>query len=420
MKRLPKKWGLLSSLLVSIFISNELKAQAFQNLVPNGSFESYTLCPDNSSQIYRAVPWTGPRINSSDYNNACSSLMNVPHYGGINHPYPYYLEAKDGAAYAGIFYYKTTESNREYAQVELTDTLRIGVCYYVEFYAANSQGPPFAANNVAANLSNTWYNVNPTLTVNNSILNITSHITNYGNPILPDTVKWHKISGIYEALGIEKYLIIGNFETNANTDTLRIFRPVGSAAQAYLHLDAVSVYSINPSGALPWNYRDTTISKGDSVYIGNKMGGLNFHPQWFTGDGTYIATNAGITVSPTITTKYYVQYTLCGVQRTDTVKVTVPTETDVAIRKLQMINEELQIFPVPADDVLNFECRVLSDDERIQIKIISNLGKAIKEEVLIFKNHLSSVNIDDLPCGIYTLRLRSDFGLVYRRFVIGR
>lgn len=395
------------------------KAQIFQNLVPNGSFEAYTQCPNNSSQIYLATPWTGPRVNSSDYNNACSSLMNVPHYGGVSQPYPLYLNAKDGVAYAGIYYYRATDDWREYAQVELTDTLINGGCYYVEFYAANYQGPPYGANNVSANLSATWYNTT-TLTVNNSILNIPAHITNYGNPVLLDTVKWHKISGIYQAYGIEKYLIIGNFASNANTDTVRIFRPVGFANSAYMFIDAVSVYSINPNGTLPWSYRDTTINKGDSVYIGNKMGGLNFHPQWFTENGTYIKTNAGITVSPTVTTKYVVQYTLCGVQRTDTVKVTVPKENDVAVAKFKSLDENLKIFPNPANESLKVQCQAIDKKELYEVFIFDSFGQMIRNEELFFEGGMISVKTKDLETGLYLLKLKGKDGTATRRFLICR
>jgi hypothetical protein len=418
MKALLKRWGLQSNTFVLLLSSSFVGAQSFQNIVPNGSFESYTLCPSNNSQIYRAAPWTGPRINSSDYFNSCSSIMNVPNYGGTTSPYPFYLPAKDGNAYAGIFYYKPTDDNREYAQVELSDTLMAGICYYVEFYAANSQGPPYAANNVAANLSATWYNTT-TLSINNSILNITSHITNYGNPVLKDTVKWHKIAGIYEALGIEKYLIIGNFVSNAQTDTVRIFRPIGSANQAYLHLDAVSVYSIDPNGILPWSYRDTTINKGDSVYIGNKMGGLYFHPQWFTESGSYITTNAGITVSPTITSKYVVQFTLCGVQRTDTVKVTVPADIDVAVREMLMTDEALRLYPSPAASEIFIECPLIKDQE-INIRLLMADGSTARHERVAFKSGKARIDVSRKEEGVYILEIRSREATLRRKVVLCR
>lgn len=403
MNRVPKKWLLLNSYFVFLFYN--IGAQTFQNLVPNGSFETYTQCPNNGGQIYHASPWTGPRINSTDYFNACSSIMNVPHYGGINHFYPYYLEAKDGVAYAGIHYYKATEDNREYAQVKLLDTLKENTCYYVEFYAAITQNTTHWANNLSANLSATWYNTT-FLTTNNSILNITAHITNYGNPIIRDTVKWQKISGIYQASGIEKFLIIGNFATNAQMDTARTSKITGFANIANCSLDAVSLYSINPTGILPWSYRDTSITIGDSVFIGNKMGGLNFHPKWYDVNGNYLKTNAGITVSPTVTSNYIVQFTLCGVVRADTITVTVkPKEIDVGNEEISLLSERLRIFPSPASDVIHFECEELKNNQQLTICIIDNLGQVIREEELIFKSGKSSVYLKNLENGVYLLKI---------------
>ncbi len=317
--------------------------------MPNGSFETYTQCPNTRSQIYFAPPWTGPTTNESDYLNACSNVMNVPHYGGIGSAYPWYLLAKEGKAYAGIFLYQQFNSSyREYLQCQLTATLNADACYYVEFFAANNQRHKFTVNNVAAAFSATAYPVN--LASPGIVINLPQHITNYGNPVLPDTVNWQKISGIYKAGGNEKFIVIGNFKDNANTDTVRLYPPgIHVASYAYTFIDAVSVYSINPNGVLPWSYRDTVVYLGDSVYIGNKMGGMNFNPQWFTSGGNYITTNAGIYVSPAVTSSYVVQFTVCGVQRSDTVVVTVLSAVNLRAENLRLLREQLKIFPVPAD-----------------------------------------------------------------------
>jgi len=308
-------------------------------------------------------------------------------------------------------------------QVKLLDTMRSGYCYYVEFYAANMQWVRYKTNNISACL--TSFSLQTNLVAAGIIPNIQPHITNYDNPVLEDTVKWNKISGIYEAVGTEQYITIGNFKDNANTDTVKIY-PVGwpnnffMGAVSEIFIDAVSIYSINPTGALPWSYRDTTINKGDSVFIGNKMGGLNFHPQWFTENGTYIKTNAGITVSPTVTTKYVVQYTLCGVQRTDTVKVTVPGDDDVAIEKFQLLNEELKIYPNPADDVLNIECKSVKNNKKLVLIILNSLGEIIREEEIVFKENAARIKTIDLLNGVYFLQLKGKEGTASRKFLIGR
>src|SRR5579859_6963822 len=45
---------------------------AGMNLVPNGDFESFTLCPTVSSQFNVAAPWFQPTGGTSDYYNSCS------------------------------------------------------------------------------------------------------------------------------------------------------------------------------------------------------------------------------------------------------------------------------------------------------------------------------------------------------------
>ena len=43
-----------------------------QNLVPNGDFENYSICPDHQGQIDRAFPWL--RIGCTpDYLNSCDT-----------------------------------------------------------------------------------------------------------------------------------------------------------------------------------------------------------------------------------------------------------------------------------------------------------------------------------------------------------
>ncbi len=422
MKRLLRNWLLLNNLCLLPFVTN---SQSFQNLVINGSFETYTQCPTNNlSKIRYAPPWTGPTTDDTPYLNSCATKWNVPYYAGINNSY-YYLLAKEGVAYTIIFiYHKVFGADyRTYAEVSLMDSLKSGQCYYVEFYASNLQRVKHRCNNISACFTSDTL---PThLLVPGIIPKIQPHITNYGNPVLPDTVNWQKISGIYVAIGGEKYITIGNFKDNANTDTVNIYPP-GSYPYSSLpigtdiFIDAVSVYSINPNGVLPWSYRDTTINKGDSVFIGNKMGGLNFHPQWFAENGAYLKTNAGITVSPTVTTKYIVQYTLCGVQRSDTVKVTVPTETDVAIQKLKIINEELKMYPVPANDILNIESETIDNDEDFELSIINNLGEMIRKEKIIFKESTAKIKTVDLQEGVYLLQLKTKDGTVSRKIVISR
>lgn len=393
-----------SFLLCLAFIC--LKSQSFQNLVPNGSFESFTNCPTSSGQIFYASPWTAPLCNSSDYFNACSNQMNVPQYAGVSSSYPAYLNAVEGQAYAGIALFQQSEY-REYIQVNLTSTLTTNTCYYAEFYAANIQYNKYCSNNLALAFSPSQNTAQSSLSC--TLINLSIGINKYGNPILKDTVKWHKISGIYNALGNESYLTIGNFLPDNQIDTLNLYppgtTPYYSIPNSYMMIDAVSVFSINPSGVLPWAYNDTTVILGDSVYIGNTMGG-NFNPQWFTIGGSYITTNAGIYVKPVATTSYVVNYTVCGTPRADTIQVTVIDDSSVTENELRKM--QFKAFPNPAKDELVIEFEIDFTKPR-EIKMIDVLGKEVKK--VFIQNKKQKINIEALSNGVYYLQLQSSNGL---------
>lgn len=399
---------------LSLFVPLLVQAQPFQNLVLNGNFENYSQCPNTAGQISLALGWSGPTTNSSDFVHACSTSINVPYYGGVNFP-RWYLPAKSGGAYVGGYTYHNLGNYREYLQGTLVDTLRAGNCYYVEFYAANSQSLKYASNNIS--LSFTSSAVSASVPVPGSVISVAKEVTNFGNPVLADTVKWHKISGIYQAVGNETKVLIGNFKNDANTDTVPlapitslvyIYAPPG----AYIFVDSVSVYKINPTGALPWSYRDTTIAAGDSVFIGNQMGGPDFQPEWYNESGSLIKVDAGITVSPTITTNYIVQFTLCGVVRRDTVTVTVPQVSTLGISNNTL--QRLSISPNPAGDELLITLNN-SKAESLWIQFTDQFGQLVEEKTLELKSARCVVDLSRLSAGIYIVSIRNNNNEIVRK-----
>jgi hypothetical protein len=392
------KWGIM---LLFVFF-NLVNAQTFQNLVPNGSFETFTNCPYNNAQIQFAVPWTGPTVNGSDYFNACSNSYNVPYYFGLSNTYLAYLEAKDGNAYAGIYTFQIG-GYREYIECKLVDSFIVGQCYYVEFFATSGQYIKYRSNNIAASFSDFSF-----ISYSSTPIPLPQYITNFGNEVLKDTVKWEKISGLYKAVSNNKYIIIGNFKNDSQTDTINNYtssqNQYYTSSDAYVLIDAVSVFSINPTGTLPWQYRDTTIVQGDSVYIGNTMGG-DFNPQWFSINGNYIATNAGIYVKPAATTSYVVNYTVCGTPRSDTVEVKVVT--DIKVLEFEKNKNAFKLFPNPAQN----ELEIVYDFEFIkphQVLITDILGREVKTFKLVSKKQKLSLN--ELPSGVYYLTIDSPDG----------
>lgn len=220
-----------------------------QNLVPNGSFEIYTTCPDGASQINKATPWYDPTGASSDYFNACDTgYANVP-YSSMG-----YQQARTGVGYAGLFalnwFY---DDGREYIQVKLNSVLMQDSCYLVEFYSNLHNHIDYAINRLGAYLSNTAVStVGP-----GSVMSYTPQIISAF--FLTDTLNWMRIAGYYKANGGEQYITIGDFKPFTTGDTLNIGNDTYPGA--YYFIDDVTVEKL--SGC------DTTLSVPD--YTNGKM-----------------------------------------------------------------------------------------------------------------------------------------------------
>ena len=96
-----------------------------------------------------------------------------------------------------------------------------------------------------------------------------------------------------------------------------------------------------------------------------------------------------------------------------------PTVNCIAngIKSKNLENENIVLYPNPANDILNIEFNLENKEMFSKIRILNNLGQVIREEEL--RNN--SINIKDLPNGVYYLNLFSDkSGSVSKRFVIAR
>ncbi len=205
------------------------------NLVPNSSFENYSTCPLTYSQIDNAIGWFQPNTygSSTDYYNSCTpwNYVSVPS-NSLGFQY-----AKSGNAYAGFMLYWANAANyREYLEVELTDTMISGEQYCISFYVSLADIMQYGINRIGAYISNNpvYYN-SPSY---QPIL-VQPQVENTSG-ILSDTSNWTLISGVYVANGGEKYLTIGNFYDDNNTNAIFV-HPNQSLSYAYYYIDDVSV-----------------------------------------------------------------------------------------------------------------------------------------------------------------------------------
>ena len=141
---------------------------------------------------------------------------------------------------------------------------------------------------------------------------------------LKNPLTWEKFSGIYQAEGGEKFMTVGNFNSDSETAFIcqSPFWPAQGKGYVYLDKFALTPLDSIPGGLKVNAGQDYTICPGDTVFIGEKIS--NLPANWYLLDGTVVDTNtAGVYVSPTVTTTYVVTLAINGVYSTDTVTVTV-------------------------------------------------------------------------------------------------
>ena len=106
-----------------------------QNLVPNPSFEEYTLCPGNRGQIALVPPWFSPNGGGVDYINECggNNGAGVP-TNNWGHQYPL-----EGEGYAGVRVWRGGGLYREYLAADLKSPLEAGERYFLSFFCESGR-----------------------------------------------------------------------------------------------------------------------------------------------------------------------------------------------------------------------------------------------------------------------------------------
>lgn len=232
-------------LFVFFFISANIGQS--QNLVPNGSFENFTVCPNTYGQIYRADGWFQPHkypwsnsvnyCSSSECYNSCddsTSLVSVPSNQST------FQFAHTGTAYAGICYYTNQQNGnafREYIEIKLSQTLVANKKYNLKYYVSLANKSRWSITRFDAHLSN-----DSLLHTSLDLLKIpvTPQFEYYGR--INDTLNWVQVSGSFIAIGTENYLTLGNFHNGIDSDSLRELSPgIPQWGGAYYLIDDVSL-----------------------------------------------------------------------------------------------------------------------------------------------------------------------------------
>ncbi|MBD3635794.1 MAG: OmpA family protein [Crocinitomicaceae bacterium] len=226
--------------LLTLAVGFFSQAQDDQNLVENGGFEQIEGKIKRGGAINVAVGWMSPTKASADlFSEKVKGDYGTPdNIVGFEDP-------QEGKNYAGIriFSYNDKEP-RQYISTKLKLPLRRDAMYCVKFYVNLAEGSKYASNNIGINFSKKQYNIDE----NKSIMT-TTDVMHRDNPVVNAYFGWEEICATYIAKGGEKFLTIGNFFSNGETESQRLKKVKEFTGQsvvaAYYFIDNISVVMID-------------------------------------------------------------------------------------------------------------------------------------------------------------------------------
>lgn len=212
------------------------------NIVPNPSFEETSGRVKGEGAVELAAPWKSMTLIAVDLYSASakSDEYSVPKnvYGEE--------DPKTGSNYVGLpFYGYGSREPRAYLGVELTQSLEAGKEYCMKFHVSMSDMSKFAVNNLGIHVSK-----EDVTDQTDGVLSLTPHIKSMKNDPFSKQFLWTPICGLYKAEGGEKFITIGNFDSDEQTATekIRLSREFAGKRQqnnGYYFVDDVSVIEVN-------------------------------------------------------------------------------------------------------------------------------------------------------------------------------
>ena len=215
-----------------------------QNVVPNYSFDTLTVCPSYYGQgaPLDAPPWDGPTAATPDIFNVCATnpIVGVPNnFAGTQLPLT-------GEGYGGIICHLPSYEYREYMMAELIQPLAGHQWYHVSFYVSLGEEMNCGLEKIGAYFSQSapygWYvgamDVAPQIESNQGFIS--------------DENGWTLISGCFQAQGGERFITIGAFHSDADTP----LDPNCTGEQTYYYLENITVIAAGQPDELPLELGD--------------------------------------------------------------------------------------------------------------------------------------------------------------------
>jgi len=317
-------------------LSNKEVAAQY-NYVPNPSFEEYDSLAlynaDSSYFYYKYYPkeWFIPvgcgywYYYNSNLNYVDTIGTGISWYGVPQNPWSY-TYPYEGHAQSGFcpFTLSGNEGLRDYLEVSLKSPLLEGRKYCVSFFITLIDSCYIAIDQIGAYFSgDTLGGYNPNFNPPCYLLQNPQVVSPPGS-FFNTRNQWQRISGTFIAQGGEKFMTIGNFKNDANTNYVWVPEASSYDQSSCYHIDMVSVIVCDSNITQAQAGKDSTICKGDSIMLGatDTLQGYEFF--WLPGIGLSDSCIKNPLASPMQTTTYVLYQTYFSSDTTtDTVTITV-------------------------------------------------------------------------------------------------
>ncbi len=226
--KIPSCFGFVTLLCLSVSIS--LSAQ---NLVPNPGFEEIESgnCPFAQSTYNTTFDatikdWYQPNKAHTDVYHSCGSGDAKPPNSVYGNEMP-----RNGDGMLGLeWYYRNGAGDWfDYAQVELTDSLKPNTSYEISFWVNKASGVTEVSSEIGIFVSDSafWSYQSPLASCSPGNYGCFDTITPQimSQQFINDSDEWYEVSGEYKANGGESFITIGSFTRWRSRDSLQVPGP---------------------------------------------------------------------------------------------------------------------------------------------------------------------------------------------------
>jgi len=408
--------SLLLTLLVFSDVSNA------QNLVPNGSFESYTALPNSTSDWELCVGWNNVNMSLANWPMATPDYLHASGSGDAQLPNSKWatVNPQDGNAIMGLYSRHGSQTDaRDYVSTQLTSPLTIGTTYEISFWLSSGSGNHFYGSSSS--------NFGVQLTTSPMTQN--DHESLGGTPqAMVTSDPWHAgwvfYSFTYLATSAHQYITVGNFMSDALTTTTVHNNSANFPAGSYYFVDDIRV---EPISTLPVELVRFDAANDAEVVVTSWETENEVNNDFFTvqrsDDGKNwqqigIVDGAGNS-EDNLSYEFVDERPLAGLSyyrlmQTDFDGQTSHSGVKSVMRELEK-GTEIEVFPNPTADNVTIRGNI---QEIKNYRVFDALGAEVTGQVLeLSDDGMSTVVLDfsSLPAGVYVYKTTNAIKKIVKR-----